>query len=105
MTVPPRLLSPLPELIRRKAFTLRECFREAKDPWWRSVLLGNRSNPARCGHGVSVGSCATESLDAEGAIEAILRSGPSSETLQALKKVVANNPRLVRAFEGHRNSR
>jgi hypothetical protein len=85
---------------------LRQCFGEAKDPWWRSVLLSaialSRQDAAM---EFLFDLVRTESLDAEGAIETILRSGPSDETLLALKNIVANNPRLVRAFEGHRNSR
>jgi HEAT repeat protein len=85
---------------------LRECFGEAKDAWWRSVLLSaialTRQDAAM---EFLFDLVRTESLDAEGAIETILRSGPSDQTLLALKNIVANNPRLIRAFEGNRNSR
>jgi HEAT repeat protein len=85
---------------------LRQCFDEAKDPWWRSVLLSaialTRQDAAL---EFLIDLVRRESLDAEGAIEAILRSGPSDETVQALDKLVANNPRLARAVGGHRNSR
>ena len=85
---------------------LRQCFDEAKDPWWRSVL---RSAIALTRQDAAleflIDLVRRESLDAEGAIEAILRSGPSDETVQALDKLVANNPRLARAVGGHRNSR
>jgi HEAT repeat protein len=86
--------------------SLHECFRSAKDPWWRSVLLSaitlTRQDSAM---EFLFDLVRTESLDAESAIDAILRSGPSDETVQALEKVVANNPRLARAVAGHRNSR
>jgi HEAT repeat protein len=85
---------------------LRECFGEAKEPWWRSVLLSaialTRQDAAL---EFLFDLVRTESLDAEGAIKAILRSGPSDETVQALDKLVANNPRLARAVAGQRNSR
>jgi len=85
---------------------LRECFRSAKDPWWRSVLLSaialTRQDSAM---EFLFDLVRTESLDAEGAIEAILHSGPSDEIVQALENMVANNPRLARALAGHRNSR
>jgi HEAT repeat protein len=85
---------------------LRQCFDEAKDPWWRSVLLSaialTRQDAAL---EFLIDLVRRESLDAEGAIDAILRSGPSDETVQALDKLVANNPRLARAVAGHRNSR
>jgi HEAT repeat protein len=85
---------------------LRQCFDEAKDSWWRSVLLSaialTRQDAAL---EFLIDLVRRESLDAEGAIEAILRSGPSDETVQALDKLVANNPRLARAVGGHRNSR
>jgi hypothetical protein len=40
----------------------------------------------------------SESLDAERAIEAIVRSMPSPEIMQRLEKVVAPQPRLARAL-------
>ena len=47
----------------------------------------------------------TESLDAEGAIEAILRAAPSHEIVSALESLVRDNPRLSTAFAAHRSSR
>jgi len=46
----------------------------------------------------------TESLDAEAAIEAILRSMPSSEIIQRLERSVASNLLLARAFATHQTS-
>jgi hypothetical protein len=40
----------------------------------------------------------TESIDAEHAIEAVVRSIPSREIMQRLAKLVAANPRLARTF-------
>jgi hypothetical protein len=40
----------------------------------------------------------TESLSAEGAIEALLRSSPSHEVVESLQQMVAGHPRLKRVF-------
>ncbi len=40
----------------------------------------------------------TESLNAEAAIEAILRSMPSQEVIKRLERLVEGNPRLARVF-------
>ena len=45
----------------------------------------------------------TESLDAEGAIEAILRAAPSDEIVSALENLVRDNPRLVQCFRSPSN--
>jgi HEAT repeat protein len=78
---------------------LRERFDEESDPWFRSVLL---SAIALTRQDASLEFLfelvRTESLQAEGAIEAILRSGPSNETTNRLEKLVASNPRLKRVF-------
>jgi hypothetical protein len=44
----------------------------------------------------------TESLDAETAIEAIVRSVPSVEVTRQLEELAAGNPRLVSALAKHR---
>jgi HEAT repeat protein len=79
--------------------TLREFFTQANDPWWRSVLLSaislTRQDEALEFLLELVGK---ESLDAEPAIEAILRSRPSQEITNRLEKLVKGNPRLKRAF-------
>jgi len=84
---------------------LRECFAKANDPWWRSVLLSaialTRQDAAL---EFLLDLVGTESLDAEAAIEAILRSMPSSEILRRLERSVAANPRLARAFATHQTS-
>jgi HEAT repeat protein len=84
---------------------LRECFAKANDPWWRSVLLSaialTRQDAAL---EFLLNLVSTESLDAEAAIEAILRSMPSSEIVQRLERSVAGNARLARAFATHQTS-
>jgi HEAT repeat protein len=78
---------------------LRKCFVKADDPWWRSVLLSaialTRQDEAL---EFLVDLVRTESLNAVGAIEAILRSMPSAETSKRLEELVAPNPRLARVF-------
>jgi hypothetical protein len=86
--------------------TLRECFDRAGDPWWRSVLLSamalTRQDAAT---EFLLGLVQTESLNAEASIEALLRSGASEETVNALEKTVEGNPRLARVVAAARNSR
>jgi hypothetical protein len=78
---------------------LKQQFETAADPWWRSVLL---SAIALCRQEEALeflfGLVAAESLQAEAAIEAILRSGPPTETVQRLRSIVSANPRLARIF-------
>ena len=79
--------------------TLRECLVKADDPWWRSVLLSaialTRQDAAL---EFLLDLVRTESLNAEAAIEAILRSMPSQEVSKRLAKLTAGNPRLARIF-------
>jgi hypothetical protein len=82
---------------------LRERFDEEADPWFRSVLLSaialTRQDKA---HEFLFDLVRTESLQAEAAIEAILRAMPSPETTRGLEQMVAGNQRLARAFATHR---
>jgi len=82
---------------------LRQCFEKADDPWWRSVLLSaialTRQDSAL---EFLLDLVRTESLNAEGAIEAVLRSMPSEETLKRLERLVSGNPRLTRVFAANR---
>jgi HEAT repeats len=82
--------------------TLRASFEKADDPWWRSVLLSaislTRQEEA---HEFLLELVRTESLDAEAAIEAILRSIPSRDVVERLKQLVAGNVRLTRVFAEH----
>jgi hypothetical protein len=78
---------------------LRECLDQAGDPWWRSVLLSaialTRQDEAL---EFLLDQVRQESLSAETAIEAILRSMPSPEIVKRLEKLTAANPRLARVF-------
>jgi len=82
---------------------LRESFVKADDPWWRSVLLSaialTRQDAAL---EFLLDLVRTESLNAEAAIDAVLRSMPSQEVIKRLEKLVAGNPRLTRAFAAQR---
>ena len=86
--------------------SLRECFAKANDPWWRSVLLSAISLTRQdAALEFLLDLVCTESLNAEGAIEAILRAAPSDEMVSALESLVRDNPRLSNAFAAHRTSR
>ena len=78
---------------------LRESLSNASDPWLRSALLSaialTRQDAAL---EFLLSLVATESLNAEAAIEAVVRSMPSTEMILRLEKLVAPNPRLARAF-------
>jgi hypothetical protein len=82
---------------------LRERFAEEADPWFRSVLLSaialTRQDAAV---EFLIELVRTESLQAEGAIEAILRAMPSDEITKRLEKLVAGDQRLARAFATRR---
>ncbi len=82
---------------------LKQHLLEAKDPWWRSILL---SATALCRQEAALEflleQVQSESLQADGAIEAILRSGPSTDIVQRLEKIVSTNSRLARVFNEHR---
>ena len=79
--------------------TLRESFAETTDSWWRSVLLSamalTRQDAAL---EFLLDLVRTESLNAEGAIEAILRSMPSQDVIKSLERLVKGNPRLARVL-------
>jgi HEAT repeat protein len=82
---------------------LRESFAKANDPWWRSVLLSAVSLTRQdAALEFLLELVRAESLDAEPAVEALLRSLPSQEIVTKLEKLVAGNPRLIRAFAAHR---
>jgi HEAT repeat protein len=82
---------------------LRERFDQESDPWFRSVLLSaialSRQDAAL---DFLFELVRTESLQAEEAIEAVLRSGPSRQVADRLEKLVAGNQRLARAFVKNR---
>lgn len=84
---------------------LRECLVHATDSWWRSVLLSaislTRQEEAT---EFLLELVRTESLDAENAIEVILRSSPSQQVINRLESLVGGNSRLQRAFAAHRSA-
>jgi len=81
---------------------LRESFLKPDGPWWRSVLLSaialTRQDAAL---EFLLALVRADSLDAEPAIEAILRSMPSQEMIKRLEQLVAPSPRLARVFAAH----
>ena len=84
---------------------LREHLGDAKDPWWRPVLLSAMAlTRLDAATEFLLDVVRTESLDAEVAIEAILRAGPSDQMVSALESLVRDNPRLATAFAAHRTS-
>lgn len=90
---------------------LQKCFDNSsgrmriKDPWFLSVLLSaialTRQDAAIEFLLDLVGK---DSLDAEPAMEALLRSMPSSEVVKRVEKLVASNPRLARVFAAHQKA-
>jgi HEAT repeat protein len=84
---------------------LLESFGKARDPWWRSVLLSaialTRQDAALEFLLELVGK---DGLDAEPAIEAVLRSLPSPSVVERLETLVSGNPRLKRIFAAQRKS-
>ena len=78
---------------------LRKSLDDSNDPWFRSVLLSAIALTRQDGvMEFLLEQVRSESLDAERALEAIVRSMPSPEILERVKKLVATNPRLTRAL-------
>jgi HEAT repeat protein len=81
---------------------LQERFSAASDPWFRSVLLSaialTRQDAAL---EFLLDLVRSESLQAEAAIEALLRAAPSAEVIKRLEGLCAGNRRLARAFVTH----
>lgn len=84
---------------------LQKSLTSTSDPWFRSVLLSavafTRQDSA---HELLLELVGTESLDAERAIEAILRSMPPQDLVQRLESLIQGNSRLMRAFAAYRAS-
>jgi HEAT repeat protein len=84
---------------------LRKSVDTARDPWFRSVLL---SAIALTRHDAAmdflVELVRSESLDAEAAMEAVVRSMPPPEILRRLEKVAAPHPRLARTLAALTNA-
>lgn len=85
---------------------LKARWEHARDPWFRSVLLSaialTRQSAAT---ELLLGIVRTDSIGADIAVEALLRSAPSDETMQQLKSLIAGNPRLERAFAANATAR
>ena len=87
------------------AAVLRDSLEKADDPWWRSVLLSAIALTRQdSGMELLLELVRSESMNAEAAIEAIVRSMPSGEILKRLEKLVAGNPRLARVLSANRKS-
>ncbi|MGC2476205.1 MAG: HEAT repeat domain-containing protein [Candidatus Sulfotelmatobacter sp.] len=84
---------------------LRKNLVQTTDPWFRSVLL-QAIALMRMDAAIEflIELVQTESLDAEGAIEAILRSAASEDIIQRLKTLTSANPRLARVFAEHQQA-
>jgi len=84
---------------------LKESLDTARDPWFRSVLLSAMAlTRQEAAMEFLLDLVRTESMDAERALEAVVRSMPLTETMQRLEKLVALNPRLARALATLTNS-
>ena len=85
---------------------LRSALETASDPWFRSVVLSaialTRQDAAT---DFLLEQVRKESMDAEGAIEALLRSAPSDEVIHQLEAQCKSNPRLAKAFATYKPQR
>jgi hypothetical protein len=85
---------------------LKARWEKTHDPWLRSVLLSavalTRQSAAM---EFLLGLVKADSIGADMAVEAVLRSMPSEEVLQHLKALVAGNTRLERAFAANATER
>ena len=84
---------------------LREQLDKSRDPWFRSVVLSaialTRRDEAT---EFLLDLVKSESLNAQGAIEAIARTSPSEELLKRLKEATAANSRLARVLAEQQKS-
>ncbi|MBV8632153.1 MAG: hypothetical protein JOZ83_14580 [Silvibacterium sp.] len=78
----------------------------ARDPWFKSVLLSaialTRQSDAT---EFLLAMIRSDSLGADLAVEALVRSAPSDEVMQQLKALVSGNTRLEHAFAGNTTAR
>ncbi|MBV8115555.1 MAG: hypothetical protein JO300_12495, partial [Silvibacterium sp.] len=85
---------------------LKTRWEHARDSWFRSVLLSaialTRQSAAI---EFLLGIIRADSLGADLAVEALLRSAPPDELVQQLKTLVAGNHRLERAFAANATAR
>jgi HEAT repeat protein len=78
---------------------LRKALDDSNDPWFRSVLLSAISLTRQdAAVEFLFDKIQSESMDAERALEAIVRSMPSPEVMQRLEKLTKSNPRLARVL-------
>ena len=78
---------------------LQKALDTASNPWFRSVLLSAIALTRQdASMEFLLDLVKSESLDAERAIEAVVRSMPSAETMHRLEKLVEPHPRLARAL-------
>lgn len=86
--------------------TLRKALDSASDPWFRAVLLSaialTRQDAAM---DLLLDLVKSDSLDAERAIEAVIRSIPSEELVRRLEDLVKSNPRLANILATQRSDR
>ena len=84
---------------------LQKALDTAPDPWFRSVLLSaialTRQDAAM---EFLLDLVKSESIDAERAIEAVIRSMPPEQVVHRLEDMVKGNPRLVSALAVQRSS-
>jgi HEAT repeat protein len=87
----------------RQAFdALHQRFLGEGDPWFRSVLLSAIAlTRQQAAYDFLFDLVRAQSVHAEAAIEAILRSAPSPEITRQLESLVSESPRLARAFAAH----
>jgi HEAT repeat protein len=84
---------------------LKERFLAASDHWFQSVLLSAIAlTRQEAAHDFLLDLVRTDSVHAEAAIEALLRSAPPPEIIQHLERKVLNNPRLARILAMHRTA-
>lgn len=82
---------------------LRERFLGEHDSWLQSILLSAIALTRQQGaQDFLLDLVRTQSVHAEAAIQAILRSAPSPEFTQQLQELVSENPHLAHAFATHR---
>lgn len=85
---------------------LKSRWERARDPWFRSVLLSaialTRQSAAT---DFLLGLVRADSIGADLAVEALLRSAPPDQVVQQLKALVAGNARLERAFAANATAR
>jgi HEAT repeat protein len=83
---------------------LQKALDSASDPWFRSVLLSaialTRQDAAM---DLLLDLVKSDSLDAERAIEAVIRSIPSEEVVRRLEDLVKGNPRLANILATQRS--